>query len=839
MDPNFSSKPEDEVVTQLLNSNINNPNNPTVVCANDTNFGDLWGLQNPSNPGIDINVCNAWTITEGAGVKVAVFDTGIDLTNQDLSANILPLSYDAVTSSSPSQTYNIHGTNVAGVLGAIKNNNYQIVGVAPKSKMYSISINFSATSSGIEQTTRGINWAVQNGADIINNSWQVNYVSSMLDDAISNALTFGRNGLGTVILFAAGNAPKPQNPNSFGITYPANTNDKIIVVGSIGKNGIRAFDSCYGGKLDIVAPGVDILMTSYNNTLLYRSGTSFATPHVAGIAALILSVNPYLNVTQVSDIIEKTAKKLTNYTYTSANGRPNGTWNEETGYGLVDAYEAVKLAQQMDSPTLDLYVKDSSDDFGIEPNTTTPYMWASDNMWVRNSNDNGTEHQNPVYNSNNTPNYVKIRVINKSRVPSTGNERLKLYWAKASTGLSYPNPWNGGVFHPTTGAPMGNPVGSVSIPVLQPGQETILSFPWIVPNPANYNNEDQWHFCLLTRIESVDDPMTVAETTDLNANVRNNNNIAWKNVTVVDLIPGITPGGVVAIGNPFSVQKNYKIEFLVDDVETGKPVFQEAEVGITMDDTLYNAWQRGGNTSQSLAPTSNQNKKLVSGNNAILGNVSFNANETGLLRLDFNFLTREATDKQKFRYHVIQKDAVSGQIIGGETFMINKDQRALFMADAGSLRMVNENESLTINAADIQEPATYNWYDSSGNLIYQGQNLQILNAIAENYKLEVISNLDGFKDYAQVEVRLNPSRIQTIAPNPASNNIQVNYILNAATSAYIIIIGNNNSGVSNNYIIDTNSSQHNINISNYPAGFYTVALIVNGEVADAKTLIKQ
>lgn len=838
--PDFLSNYEEETEPQSLV--VNNPTqNPNMtICANDTNFGEQWGLQNTTNPGIDIDICNAWTITEGAGVKVAVLDTGIDLNNSDLSTNILPQSYDTVTGTSPSQLYTpAHGMPIAGIIGAIKNNNYQVVGVAPQCKLFSISSKLdNRYESDVVQRADGINWAVQKGADIINNSWYFYYPIDFLDDAITNALNNGRSGLGTILIFASGNSNKPENVSSLFVKYPASSDDRIISVGAINNTGTRANFSCYGEQLDVVAPGVNILSTVYNNNISFNNGTSFATPHVAGICALILSVNPCLSVTQVNDIIEKTAKKLNNYTYANTGGRPNGTWNEETGYGLANAYEAVKLAQQMNSSTLDLYIKDSADDFGIEPNTTTPYMWTSDNIWIRNSNDNGTEHQNPEYNSNGTPNYISVRVINKSCVSSNGNDQLKLYWAKASTALSYPNPWLGGVQHPITGANMGNHLGTINIPTLQPGEETILTLPWIVPNPANYGNDgDQWHFCLLARIESTDDPMTVSETTDLNANVRNNNNIAWKNLTVVDLIPNRSMG-IVAVGNPSNVAKSYYLEMLVDDLETGNRVYDEAEVSIRMDDVIYAAWERGGGQAQRLSPTLEEKKKIVGGNNVILDNISFNPNETGTLKLDFNFLTQQSSSKTAFRYHIIQKETGTGKIIGGETFVINKNHRALFAANAGENRMVDANDVITLYGENIYEPAIYNWYDSSGNLVFQGQNLQIPNAIAENYRLEVISTLDGFKDYAEVEVRLKPSRIEYIAPNPASSNILVNYKLNGASSAYLMIIGLNGT-VSNNYILDINSTQTNINLSSYSSGYYTIALIVNGEIVDTKTLIKQ
>ena len=495
------------------------------------------------------------------------------------------------------------------------------------------------------------------------------------------------------------------------------------------------------------------------------------------------------------------------------------------------------------SPIFDLMVKDSSDDTGIEPNTVTPYMWTSDNIWVRNYNDNGLEHQNPDYSATGNANFVRVRVINNSCVTSLGNEQLKLYWAKASTALSYPNPWMGGITYAPTGASMGSPIGTLNIPVLQPGEETILTFPWIVPNPNNYGTDgDQWHFCLLARITATNDPMTSTETTDLNANVRNNNNIAWKNVTVVDVLPNntINPGGIIAVGNPFNHPKTFFLEMEISDLETGKPIYEEAEIGIKMDDILYNAWVRGGKEAQLLDSTIEEKRKIVKGNKVILDNLSFDANEIGTLRLDFNFLTKELTDKTNYAYHVIQKDSENGKIIGGETFIVNKTPRESFEANANNDLEVDLNQSITISADDINEPAIYNWYDNEGNLIYQGKNLEIANAVSEKYKLEVISTVDGFKDYVEVEVKIKPSTLETISPNPAENNVKIGYKLNTNNSAYLMILGYYGSnGTSNNYILDVNSNEININVSNYPSGFYSVALVIDGNIIDAKTLIKQ
>ncbi len=583
-----------------------------------------------------------------------------------------------------------------------------------------------------------------------------------------------------------------------------------------------------------------------NVSLIPTNGAVFNLPSSICNAQNLNNLSIYLSGTNTNGVFSGNGVTLVNGVY-SFNASVAGVGTNTISYTFTNSsgcsitiYDSINVTTSTDTHA-DLFIKDSQDENGSEPNTITQYMWTSDNIWVRNYNDNELTHQNPDYSANGNPNYVKVRVINKSCITSTGSEQLKLYWAKASTSLGYPNPWFGGVNHPITNANMGDPIGTMSIPEIPAGGEAILTFEWFVPNPANYGNDgDQWHFCLLARIEATTDPMTFPETGDLNGNVRNNNNIAWKNVTVVDVLPNniVNPGGLVAVGNPFNHPKTFFLELEVADLETGKPIYQEAEVGIKMDDVLFNAWERGGKEAQLLDPTVEEKRKIIKGNNVIVDNILFNANEIGTLRLDFNFLTKELTDKTNYAYHVIQKDAITGQVIGGETFIINKSPRPIFEAEAPD-KDVDLNQAITISAEDINEPAIYNWYDDEGNLIFQGKELQIANAVAEKYKLEVISTVDGFKDYAEVEVTLKPSILENIAPNPTINNVLVNYKLNSVSSAYLMVIGHYGSnGASNNYILDINSTEINLNVSNYESGFYTVALVVDGVIVDAKTLIK-
>lgn len=817
-------------------------------CTNDEDFDQQWGLYNAFDPNVDINICDAWGITEGNGVNVAVLDNGIYKSHNDLSGNISSLSYDANSGSSPSIFINglNHGTHVAGVIGALKDNNLQIVGVAPQSNIISVSHDFQIPNNEIsEEFADGINWAWQNGADVINNSWSDQgglfydlFQSAILENAIDNALSQGRNGLGTVLIFTAG------NENS-AIGYPASYHPDILCVGAIMQSGARAPFSSFGAELDIVAPGKDILLLDPFQGTKFDDGTSFAAPHVSGLAALIISAIPCISGKLVNDIIEQTAQKVGNYTYNYNTSRPNGDWNNEMGYGLIDAYAAVQMAQNMASPTLDLFVKDNPEDVGVEPNPTSQNMWTSDDIWIRNVDDNGLTHQNPEYKTPVTfggytftpPSYIYVRVINKSCVSSTGTETLNVNWAKANTALFWPDNWDGSLQN-ENGYVLGEALPSVNIPVLGAGEEVIVKVPWEVPDPNHYNdNENPWHFCLLARIDSYID-QTGALTSNPNIMVREYNNMAWKNISVVDLEENLM-NVTVMVSNPYNYTKRFSLELYKQNNVLGKAIYEEAEVTITMDDVLFNAWEKGGKVANELESTIYEKSKRIKNNNVLLDNIEFEPKEMGLLTLDFNFLTEELTDKSEFIYHMVQKDAVTGEIIGGEKYIIRKNVRPLFFADAGEDKEVNLNETIIISAEDINEPAIYNWYDSDGNLVHQGKDLTVVADVVKEYELEVIATSDGFKDYTDVEVKFKPSFIESISPNPSSNFVTINYKANNVTSAYLMILGYYGSNTSYNYILDINSQQTQIDVSLYNSGYYTVALVCDGLIMDAKTLLKQ
>ena len=313
-----------------------------LTYSNDPFFYQQWGLHNSNNTDIDINVTSIWTHPRwnyftGKNIKIAIIDKGVVLTHKDLVSNISNLSYDTETESSPSDIYGDHGTHCAGIAAAIKDNGIHIAGVAPEAKIVSISNELEFKYQNSFKLANGITWAYEHGVDIISCSWGAVY-NSILNDAIRNAFTYGRHGKGCVVVFAAGN--RVNSDESMNVAYPANCNDMILAVGSVDNTGVRAPNSKFGAELDLVAPGVNILSTLPDDTIGYKSGTSMACPHVAGVAALVLQRNSELTASQVNSIICSNTKKIpseNDYTET----KPDGSWNNEYGYGLVDAYNSV------------------------------------------------------------------------------------------------------------------------------------------------------------------------------------------------------------------------------------------------------------------------------------------------------------------------------------------------------------------------------------------------------------------------------------------------------------------------------------------------------------------
>ncbi len=325
---------------------------PTYT-PNDTNFGSQWHLHSTGQGGAkvdaDIDAPEAWDITLGSSsVVIAVIDTGTDTAHEDLT--YVP-GWDAVgndNNPSPGSGEN-HGTAVSGVAAAKGNNGKGVSGSCPNCPVMPIRLIVSGMT--VSDEAEAFNFAWQNGASIINNSWgpvgSVATLPSSTKSAIDAATTSGRGGKGCVVLFAAGNDNKNVDANGYA-AY-----SRVIAVAASTDQDLKAYYSNYGTTLEVCAPSnggvtsgiwtTDRTGTNGYSTSNYTNnfgGTSSATPLVAGVVGLMLSVNANLTYTDVRTHLINTADKID-----TAGGAYSGGYSTKYGYGKVNARSAVVAAQ--------------------------------------------------------------------------------------------------------------------------------------------------------------------------------------------------------------------------------------------------------------------------------------------------------------------------------------------------------------------------------------------------------------------------------------------------------------------------------------------------------------
>lgn len=371
--------------------------------TSDPYFNSQWSINNQAYLGgtidADMDVDEAWSLSTGQNIKVAIIDEGVDLNHPDLKANLLS-GYDATGNNSNGAPFgnDAHGTSCAGIVAAVANNNIGVSGIAYHSKIIPVRIAYGLPDGKWKTDDswiiNGINWAVQNGADVLSNSWgRVGSTSIAITNAINNAIDNGRGGKGCVVLFSSGN-------NNGNVSYPANLSNVIAVGASSMCDQRKSPTSCdeefwwgsnYGNEISVVAPGVKIVTTDISGSSGYDSGdykfdfngTSSACPNAAGVAALVLSINPNFSQNQVREIIEKSANKVGNYNYSEQLGKLNGSWNNEVGYGRINALKAVQLAKDYDLQNSHFIMGTTQLTPGYSGSykLQTPYVFATNYVW--------------------------------------------------------------------------------------------------------------------------------------------------------------------------------------------------------------------------------------------------------------------------------------------------------------------------------------------------------------------------------------------------------------------------------------------------------------------------
>jgi photosystem II stability/assembly factor-like uncharacterized protein len=329
---------------------------------------------------------------------------------------------------------------------------------------------------------------------------------------------------------------------------------------------------------------------------------------------------------------------------------------------LLNSPGAIPIASSGGS---DIWMQDTPEDIGDEPNLESEHLWRSQDIWIRNDpfpqEEVNITHQNPI---SGYTNYVYVRVRNRG-CSGLQQGTLKVYWAKASTGLSYPYPWDGSVSEPVL---LGGEIGRMQITVLA-GESRVYEIPWDdVPNPQDYEPYygDKAHFCLLAIIETPGDNKPDLPSSDISNKlgwfVRNNNNVIWKNITIAEPV-GVSYAAEFTVSNFEVAETNIRLEFKVPEQNT--PPIAKGNLIVELG-KMNELWEMGGSQGQNVKPIDG-GKLLLTANNSYIENIKLPAKSHYDVNVAFEPDDKKITRQELFQLDIEQYSKDSDEALGGQS----------------------------------------------------------------------------------------------------------------------------------------------------------------------------
>ncbi|MDM8519722.1 S8 family peptidase [Anaerolineales bacterium HSG6] len=331
----------DQVQFVTYNHQIQALNTP-----NDANYDKQWSLHNSDD--YDIDAPEAWDITTGNdNIIIAVIDSGLDLEHPEFEGRIITGYNYIAPGTLPIDQYQ-HGTHVTGIAAASGNNEIGIAGLAWQAQIMPLKVLDTSGNGDSANLAEAVYFAVDHGAKIINMSVGERYSSWPCEmEEVEAAFEYADQN-GVLLVSAAGNDYRQ------GVNCPAAYEQAIAVGSTTDEDHLSSFSN-YGPRLDITAPGgggkTDIYSTIPDSSYRYKRGTSMATPHVSGVAALVWSIDPTLTHHQIRVILETTSDDL---------GSPG--WDRFFGWGRLNAWQAVSYLTRPQIKLHNWQVKIDDDD---------------------------------------------------------------------------------------------------------------------------------------------------------------------------------------------------------------------------------------------------------------------------------------------------------------------------------------------------------------------------------------------------------------------------------------------------------------------------------------------
>ena len=465
----------------------------------------------------------------------------------------------------------------------------------------------------------------------------------------------------------------------------------------------------------------------------------------------------------------------------------------------------------------DLYISDDSQDNGTG---VSNFDGNSPDIWVRNFNDGGFTHQDPIRGDSN---YVCVRIHNRGTTKSSGIlDTLRIYTKHQRQSTNYGH-WSSDWDLEST----------IVVPPIQANRDTVLRVKvYFSSNPFRPN------YTIMARINSDIEPML--EDTYTLTNIIYNNNISAKNVTTVQMnYTTIAQQSIIYVAtDEVTTSVGHKLRFQSNEPDEEHLLTDEAEIHVILSEDFINNL-----TSDAIFSGMNRLNDstflITSPSSYIEG---FNIYETGEMtaKVNVNFLTRRSSEKNTFNYNVLLEN--NDELEGAINIQAEKPARQnLFQANAGNDIVITPNSDVIFEGVDIIEDAVYKWYSLDGQLLHTGRVFDTNLSNAGQYVLEVTALSDGFKDYDTVKVIVNPNTITSITPNPVlTGNITVCFTLdNSVNEAKLYIYSSPLGTLQGSCNILNTETYKTIDVTAYAQGSYLVVLVCDGVNTDSKLFVKQ
>lgn len=485
-------------------------------------------------------------------------------------------------------------------------------------------------------------------------------------------------------------------------------------------------------------------------------------------------------------------------------------------------------------PSEDVFIKDDFDDYGSEPNLAHNIFWNSPSISIR-TDDEGEyiyEHQNPTYDGTlSDRNYINFRIHNKSKNFLNPRKWVHIYWARSST-VILPQTWKGQESY--EGYPTGGFIYAYELPSINYEGYVDLRSLWPIPQiMSNLPNSD-FNYAILAKIMDTPNESSILNAFDFN--VRSSNDVAMKNLVIVDR-QSLSNGTNVFIRNDSPSEKNFSFDIGLNKLTSSNSdiPYDVLNVEMEISKDIYNKWKNKGMTSENvviIGDISNSLYKIIfSSLSGKLKNIKLDGYELQQVKLKFKIPSSNININEKYEYTLYQRDE-NNQIVGGQTFYIDPKYNILEPLEVVANEIGNGQYKIEIENPNVSK---LKWYNADDQLI-STNDFVIVSPIEGNNQYSVEgSNNDGEFFWGNICLG-NEYVFENIIINKSTSQFEIKLSNYVYQDSEIVFTSYNTGEEVLHSRISYGERNVTMDASNLSKGIYIVNLIVNGKVMDWRTI---